>query len=126
MNLQLVNTGSSAQSLKDVEIRYWFDDSASSYTTWCDWAQIGCSNLTHSVSTNGTAAGANRYLKVNVTGGTLAAGASTGDIQLRLHRAYWSNLNEADDYSHGTASAYTDAPKIGVYSGGQLVWGTAP
>ncbi|WP_405475375.1 glycoside hydrolase family 6 protein [Streptomyces sp. NBC_00009] len=126
MNLQLVNTGSSAQSLKDVEIRYWFDDSASSYTTWCDWAQIGCSNLTHSVSTNGTTTGASRYLKVNVTGGTLAAGASTGDIQLRLHRADWSNFNEADDYSHGTASSYTDAPKIGVYSGGQLVWGTAP
>ncbi|WP_338118067.1 GH12 family glycosyl hydrolase domain-containing protein [Streptomyces coryli] len=126
MSLQLVNTGSSARSLKDVEIRYWFGDEASSYSTWCDWAQLGCSNLTHSVSTNGTATGANRYLKVNVTGGSLAAGASTGDIQLRLHRSDWSNFNEADDYSHGTASSYADAPKIGVYSGGELLWGTAP
>ncbi|MEV3853776.1 cellulose binding domain-containing protein [Streptomyces sp. NPDC050095] len=126
MTLQLVNTGSSAQSLQDVEIRYWFGDEASSYTTWCDWAQMGCSNLTHSVSTNGTTTGANRYLKVNVTGGSLAAGAATGDIQLRVHRADWSNFNEADDYSHGTASSYADAPKIGVYSGGQLLWGTAP
>ncbi|MGW2563672.1 hypothetical protein ACWCXB_31500 [Streptomyces sp. NPDC001514] len=33
MILQLVNTGAGAQSLSGVEIRHWFADSASSYTT---------------------------------------------------------------------------------------------
>ncbi|MEV6105037.1 glycoside hydrolase family 6 protein [Streptomyces sp. NPDC051940] len=126
MSLQLVNTGTAAQSLSGVEIRYWFADSASSYTTWCDWAQLGCSNLTHGVSTNGSATGADHYLRVALSSGSLAAGASTGEIQLRLHRADWSNFNEADDYSRGTATSFADAPKIGVYVGGTLVWGTAP
>ncbi|MQY12600.1 hypothetical protein SRB5_27360 [Streptomyces sp. RB5] len=126
MTLQLVNTGSSAQSLNGVEVRYWFSDSASSYTTWCDWAQMGCGNLTQSVVANGSTAGADHYLKVTPTSGSLAAGANTGEIQLRLHKADWSNFNEADDYSHSTSTSFTDAPKIGVYVGGQLVWGTAP
>ncbi|WP_199551682.1 cellulose binding domain-containing protein [Streptomyces sp. N35] len=126
MSLQLVNTGSSSRSLNGVEIRYWFSDPASSYTTWCDWAQMGCSQLAHSVAANGSVPGADHYLKVTPTSGTLAAGASSGDIQLRLHRADWSPFNEADDYSHGTASSYADAPKIGVYADGELLWGTAP
>lgn len=103
MTLQLVNTGSSAQSLSWVEIRYWFGDSAASYTTWCDWAQPGCANLTHSVAANGSATGADHYLKANLSGGSLAAGASTGEIQLRVHKSDWSTFNEADDYSHGTS-----------------------
>ncbi|MEU8679404.1 endo-1,4-beta-xylanase [Streptomyces sp. NPDC048560] len=126
MSLQLVNTGSSAQSLSGVEIRYWFADGASSYTTWCDWAQLGCSSLTHSVAANGSAPGADHYLKVNLSGGSLAAAASTGEIQLRVHKADWSNFNEADDYSRGTNTAFADAPTIGVYVNGTLAWGTQP
>ncbi|WP_351233175.1 cellulose binding domain-containing protein [Streptomyces sp. NPDC002133] len=87
MRLQLVNTGAGARSLSGVEIRYWFADGAGSYTTWCDWAQLGCSNLTHSVAADGSATGAGRCLKVNVSGRSLAAGASTGEIQLRVHRS---------------------------------------
>ncbi|MQY12602.1 hypothetical protein SRB5_27380 [Streptomyces sp. RB5] len=126
MTLQLVNTGSEARSLTGVEVRYWFSDQASSYTTWCDWAQLGCGNFTHSVVANGSTAGADHYLRLTATGGNLAPGAATGEIQLRLHKADWSNFNESDDYSKGTATSFTDAPKIGVYVGGQLIWGTAP
>lgn len=126
MSLQLVNTGSSAQGLSGVEIRYWFADSAGSYTTWCDWAQLGCPSLTHSVAANGSATGADRYLKVIISGGSLAAGASTGEIQLRLHKSDWSNFNEADDYSRGTKAAFADAPTIGLYMNGALAWGTQP
>ncbi|UUN30619.1 glycoside hydrolase family 6 protein [Streptomyces sp. FIT100] len=126
MSLQLVNTGSAAQSLAGVEIRYWFADSASAYTTWCDWAQPGCSSLTHSVAANGSATGADHYLKVTVTGGSLAAGASSGEIQLRVHKSDWSAFDEADDYSRGTNAAFADAPRIGVYVNGTLAWGTAP
>lgn len=126
MSLQLVNTGSSAQSLSGVEIRYWFADSGPSYTTWCDWAQLGCANLTHSVAANGSVAGADRYLKVNLSGGSLAASASTGEIQLRVHKSDWSSFAEADDYSHGTNAAFADAPTIGVYVNGTLAWGTQP
>ncbi|MFD6422032.1 hypothetical protein ACFWEP_08630, partial [Streptomyces sp. NPDC060198] len=68
------------------------------------------------------------YLEVGFTGGagTLAAGASTGELQLRLNKSDWSNFSESDDYSRGTNTAYADSAKVGAYVAGALAWGTAP
>lgn len=128
MGLQLVNTGSGAVDLSTVKVRYWFTPEAGSATfgTSCDYAVIGCGTLTHAVKTAGSAAGASHYLEVGFGSGTLAAGASTGEIQLRLNKSDWSNFNEADDYSRSTTTSYADASKIGVYVTGALAWGTAP
>ncbi|MFG2594343.1 glycoside hydrolase family 6 protein [Streptomyces sp. NPDC048462] len=129
MGLQLVNTGSTAVDLSTVKVRYWFtpEAGASTFGTACDYAVTGCGNLTHGVKSSGsTAAGASHYLEVGFGSGTLAAGASTGEMQLRLNKSDWSNFNEADDYSRSTATGYADAPKIGVYVTGTLSWGTAP
>lgn len=128
MGLQLVNTGSTAVDLSTVKVRYWFtpEAGASTFGTNCDWAVIGCGTLTHSVKSAGSAAGASHYLEVGFGSGTLAAGASTGEIQLRVNKSDWSNFNEADDYSRSTSTSYADASKIGVYVTGALAWGTAP
>lgn len=128
MGLQLVNTGSTAVDLSTVKVRYWFtpEAGASTFGTSCDWAVIGCGTLTHSVKSAGSAAGASHYLEVGFGSGTLAAGASTGEMQLRLNKSDWSNFNEADDYSRSTSTSYADASKIGVYVTGALSWGTAP
>lgn len=128
MGLQLVNTGSTAVDLSTVKLRYWFtpEAGASTFGTSCDWAVIGCGTLTHSVKTAGSAAGASHYLEVGFGSGTLAAGASTGEMQLRLNKSDWSNFNEADDYSRSTVTSYTDASKVGLYITGALAWGTAP
>ncbi|MEU9357563.1 glycoside hydrolase family 6 protein [Streptomyces sp. NPDC048301] len=128
MSLQLVNTGSSAVDLSTVKLRYWFtpDSTVSSFGTFCDWAMVGCGTVTQSVKSGGSAAGASHYLEVGFSSGSLAAGAATGDIQLRLHKGDWSNFSEADDYSRSTGTSFTDAPKIGVYQAGTLSWGTAP
>ncbi|MFJ2706347.1 glycoside hydrolase family 6 protein [Streptomyces sp. NPDC087428] len=129
MGLQLVNTGSTAVNLSTVKVRYWFtpEAGASTFGTACDYAVIGCGNLTHGVQSSGSsAAGASHYLEVGFGSGTLAAGASTGEMQLRLNKSDWSNFNEADDYSRSTTTSYADAPKIGVYVTGALAWGTAP
>ncbi|TXS43943.1 glycoside hydrolase family 6 protein [Streptomyces sp. OR43] len=128
MGLQLVNTGTAAVDLSTVKLRYWFtpEAGASTFGTSCDWAVIGCGNLTHSVKTNGSAAGASHYLEVSFSSGTLAAGASTGEIQMRLNKSDWSNFNEADDYSRSTSTSYADASKVGLYVTGALAWGTAP
>ncbi|MFI7365014.1 glycoside hydrolase family 6 protein [Streptomyces sp. NPDC050149] len=128
MGLQLVNTGSTAVDLSTVKLRYWFtpEAGASTFGTSCDWAVIGCGTLTHSVKTAGSAAGASHYLEVGFGSGTLAAGASTGEMQLRLNKSDWSNFNEADDYSRSTVTSYADASKVGLYITGALSWGTAP
>lgn len=128
MGLQLVNTGSTAVDLSTVKVRYWFtpESGASTFGTACDYAVVGCGTLTHSVKTAGSAAGASHYLEVGFGSGTLAAGASTGEIQLRLNKGDWSNFDESDDYSRSATTSYADAPKIGVYVTGALAWGTAP
>ncbi|MEV0784390.1 glycoside hydrolase family 6 protein [Streptomyces sp. NPDC050423] len=129
MGLQLVNTGSTSVDLSTVKVRYWFtpEAGASTFGTACDYAVIGCGNLTHGVQSSGSsAAGASHYLEVGFGSGTLAAGASTGEMQLRLNKSDWSNFDETDDYSRSTATSYADASKIGVYVTGALAWGTAP
>ncbi|MFJ9682074.1 glycoside hydrolase family 6 protein [Streptomyces sp. NPDC101194] len=129
MGLQLVNTGTGAVDLSTVKVRYWFtpEAGASTFGTACDYAVLGCGNVTHGVSSSGsTAPGASHYLEVGFGGGSLAAGASTGEIQLRLNKSDWSNFDETDDHSHATNTAYADASKVAVYTAGTLTWGTAP
>ncbi|MFG2652477.1 glycoside hydrolase family 6 protein [Streptomyces sp. NPDC048436] len=128
MALQVVNTGSTAVDLSKVKLRYWFtpESGSSTFGTSCDYAVIGCGTLTHGVKTAGSAAGASHYLEVSFGSGTLAAGASTGEMQLRLNKSDWSNFNEADDYSRSTSTSFADAAKIGAYVNGTLSWGTAP
>ncbi len=127
--LQLVNTGTGAVDLSRVTVRYWFtgESSSAGFQTWCDYAQVGCSTVKTSVTTLPAArTGADHSLDVTFASGSLAAGANTGDIQLRLAKADWSNFNETDDYSRGTGTSYADAAKVTVYVGGTLVWGTEP
>ncbi|WP_405475381.1 endo-1,4-beta-xylanase [Streptomyces sp. NBC_00009] len=129
--LQLVNTGDSAVDLSKVTVRYYFsgESGASTYSTWCDWAVLGCGALTHRVvAMSGPAAGADHYLEVGfaATAGSLAPGASSGEAQLRFNKSDWSNFSEADDYSRGTNTSFADAPKITVQLDGQTAYGTAP
>ncbi|MFI9585546.1 cellulose binding domain-containing protein [Streptomyces sp. NPDC052236] len=131
MGLKLFNTGGGPMDLSGTTIRYWFADAPGSatYQTWCDWARLGAGTITHRVvSASGAPAGANRYLEIGFTAaaGGLAAGADTGEIQVRLNRSDWTNFDETDDYSRGTNTAYADALKVGAYTGGTLTWGTAP
>jgi cellulose binding protein with CBM3 domain len=125
--LQLVNTGSSSVSLSGITIRYWFsrDGGASTFSTWCDYAVLGCGAITESV-VGVSKTNADAYLQVGFTGGTLAAGASTGEIQARLNKTDWSNFSESGDYSYATNTAFADVTKITVYQNGTLIWGTEP
>ncbi|MFE9431247.1 glycoside hydrolase family 6 protein [Streptomyces sp. NPDC006640] len=127
--LKLVNGGSTAVDLSKVTIRYWFtgESSSAGYQTFCDWAQLGCSTVKTSVSgVSPSRTGADHYLEVGFTSGSLAAGADSGDLQLRLAKSDWSNFDESNDYSRGANSSYADAAKVTVYVAGTLVWGTEP
>ncbi|MER6334521.1 endo-1,4-beta-xylanase [Streptomyces sp. NPDC001034] len=129
--LRVVNTGTDPVDLSKVTIRYYFtgDGGASTFSAWCDYAAVGCSNVTQKVvALSSPKSGADHYVEVGFTSGagTLAAGANTGDIQSRVSKTDWSNFSESDDYSYATNTAYADATKVTVYVDGILASGIEP
>ncbi|WP_433511285.1 cellulose binding domain-containing protein [Nonomuraea sp. CA-143628] len=117
--LQLYNDGTTSIPLNQVKIRYYLTG-AETYRFACSWAVVSCSTVTGQFVRQ---SGADQYLEVAFTSGTLAAGANTGDMQLRFYRADWQNFTQSDDYSYGSQTAYGDWDKVTVYVNGQLAWG---
>ncbi|MFG3102282.1 endo-1,4-beta-xylanase [Streptomyces sp. NPDC048182] len=127
--LRLVNRGGAAADLSRVTLRYWFtgDGGSSAFSAWCDYAAVGCGAVREKVvALPAGRPGADHYLEVSFASGSLAAGASTGEIQLRVNKADWSAFTEADDHSYRVASSYADAPKVTAYVDGVLVHGIEP
>jgi hypothetical protein len=129
--LRLVNTGAGPLDLSKVKIRYWFTrDGAVSNNYWCDWAAVGSANIVGTFQNlSASKPTADTYLEIGFksAAGSLAAGASTGEIQSRFSKSDWSNYNQANDASYdGTASSYRASTTTTVYLDGVLIWGTEP
>lgn len=127
--LQVANTGTTAVDLTGVTLRYWFtrDGGATTFGSWCDWAAVGCDAVSTRVVTLPTpVAGADAYLEVAFARGSLAPGATTGDIQLRVAKTDWSDFDETDDHSRTTGTTFADNPRVTAHRGTTLLWGTPP
>lgn len=127
--LRITNTGSAALDLTGVAARYYFtrDGGSPTVNAWCDYAAVGCSNVKLRVVPLSTpVAGADAYLEVGFSAGSLAAGRDTGDIQLRMAKTDWTAFDETDDHSRTTATSYTEAPAIPAYLGTVRAWGMPP
>ena len=125
---RVANTGSTALDLTTVTLRSFFtrDGGPTTFGTACDYAAVGCANVRTRVVTLPTpVTGADAYLEVSFAGGTVAAGSDSGDIQVRVNKSDWSSFAEVGDHSHGTNTVHADAPKVAVYVGGTLVWGSS-
>jgi len=131
-SFNIKNTGTTAVNLSDLKLRYYLtkDSSSASLNYWVDYAQVGTSAVSGVVGTiSPAAATADTYLELSFSSsaGSIAAGGQSGDIQIRMAKSDWTNLNESNDYSFdSTKSAYADWNKVTLYQNTSLVWGIEP
>ncbi len=128
---QIVNRGTEAVPLDELTIRYWYTiDGDKPQQFHCDWAQIGCSNISGSlVKLTEAKPGADYYLELTFSpsAGSIAAGGNTGQMQTRVNKTDWTNYNELDDHSYDqTKTSFADWDRVTLYRGGTLVWGVEP
>lgn len=126
---KLVNTGTTAVTLSGVKIRYYFMYQGSpSYGFACDYTPVGSGNVTGTfIALNPAKAGADAYHEISFTSGagSIAAGASM-EIQCRIWKTDWSNLDNAKNYSYNPSTSSVDFNKVTVYLSGVLEWGLEP
>lgn len=130
-HFEIVNSTTSSVSLSSLTIRYWFTaDGTQAQQFWCDYAVVGCSNLTGTfVPLASPTSTADTYLQVGFSSGagSLAANGNTGDLQTRFNKSDWSNYNQANDYSwNQNQTSYAAWSQVTLYLNGQLVYGTEP
>jgi hypothetical protein len=130
-HFNIVNVGTTSVPLRELTIRYWYTaDGDRPQIYWCDYALIGCSNVTGKLVAMSTpVGGADSYLEIGFTAGagTLAASGQTGEIQNRFNKDNYANYNEADDYSFDPArTVFSDWMRVTLYHNGGLVWGVDP
>ncbi len=130
VHVQIANNGASDENLDALTLRYWYTaDGSPSQAFACDYAVVGCSIVQASFVTMASpVATADHYLELSFTGATVAAGASTGDIQVRFHdTSYAVTFTQTNDYSFNAAyTAYAPWNHITLYRGGTLLFGVEP
>ena len=130
--VRVVNTGNTAVSLTNIEVRYWINsDSAQSVQAYVDYAGKVPSgaNITSNVTVSYTALAKGSqtgYIAIRFTGSLSLAAGETAEIQLRFNKSDWSNMTQSNDWSYTGSTAWQQWNKTTAYSQGSLIWGQEP
>jgi len=130
-HFQIANRTAAAVPLKELTIRYWYDDSSGKpQSFWCDYAALGKENVSAEfVALKKPLGIANCYVELGFSegAGSVAAGGNSGEIQSRVSRQDWGNYDQLSAYSfEPSCKEWTEHPKVTLYRLGQLVWGQEP
>ncbi|AGP33081.1 hypothetical protein BE04_15605 [Sorangium cellulosum] len=130
--VQIRNTGDERIALSDLTIRYWFtaDVEMVDLKSECDFSGVtgGCANVTRAFhAASGTDADHYLELGFSAAAGSINAGATSGESQIRIYnREVYDRMTQTDDYSFEATTAWTPSMQITVYYDGELAWGVEP
>lgn len=128
--VKLHNDGNVPLAYGDITLRYWFSTGDSlPVNYWIDYAQLGSSHISGTIQrVLPEREGADHYLElaVNPVKDALYPYSTTGNIQLRIVRSNWGNIQPANDYSWLPQTAFAPNNRVTVYYKGALIWGTEP
>ncbi|MCC2546589.1 T9SS type A sorting domain-containing protein [Hymenobacter sp. BT175] len=130
-NLLLVNEGPVAVPYAELTARYWLTaENDAGLNGFVDNAQqLGRSRVQlRYVRLPQPRNGAYGYVEYSFdpATGSLPVGGTSGEIKTRLANHDWADLNEADDHSYRSSSAYLANNHLTLYRNGRLVWGEEP
>ncbi|MDP4179959.1 MAG: cellulose binding domain-containing protein [Bacillota bacterium] len=123
-SFNVVNTSNKEVSLDDLVVRYWYTREGP-----LGWESFNCdySEKTPKTSVTGTFYNIYRYLDIRLGSGTIPAGGTSGEFQIRWSYGDSSSINQANDYSFTPSiNSLTDYMKMSLYLKGDLIWGTEP
>ncbi|MEM7372906.1 MAG: DUF4331 family protein [Bacteroidota bacterium] len=123
------NDGSTDIDLKDITMRYWFtQDNPGPLTVSCLSSDVGCGNTTNILyALDPAASGADAYLEVGFSAGTLSVGGGFMATKTRIGRGDNQNFNEAGDFSFaGLTPNFINNPNVTLYCKGVLIAGNEP
>jgi glucuronoarabinoxylan endo-1,4-beta-xylanase len=131
--IELVNTGTSALNLNNVEVRYWLncDCTGQSVQVWVDWAGLmpAGTSVTGNIQATvvpTTLGGQTDYISYKFTGNMVLQPGQNIQIQSRFNLSDWSNMLQDNDWSFAPYTSFTKWTQITGYLNGSLVWGQEP
>lgn len=130
IELDIANTGTNPVDVDQLAPEYWFsEDSTSPLEFACDFAAIGCANVSATFLVGiGTPATADTevVLRFAAGTGTLQPGQHTGPIEFRIFHQDFSSMTQTNDYSFNAADTtlkpnpFIDSLVVGE---GEANWG---
>jgi glucuronoarabinoxylan endo-1,4-beta-xylanase len=131
--IRVINSGSSAASLNNIEVRYWFncDCTGQSIQAFIDYAGKMPQGLSlgsnAQISVVASARGNQTdYLSFKFTGNITLQPGEYVEVQARFNKSDWSAMTQSNDWSFSNSQNWLQYTQLTGYSGGVLIWGQEP
>ncbi|HEX2927140.1 MAG TPA: cellulose binding domain-containing protein [Ruminiclostridium sp.] len=127
---KIYNSGNVPVNLEDIKVRYYYTiDGEKPQNFWCDWSNIGSSNVVGNfIKMPAVVDGVDYCLEISFKSGSgILKPGDSAELQCRIAKNEWTNYNQANDYSFNSISpSYVDWTKVTGYLKGELAWGVEP
>lgn len=123
---KLVNDGTSLP-FSSLTLRYWYEEDENEPVVLCDFAYVGCDELTAVFTQTTVLTQTYTYMEIGFTNTQhLLGGRDSGEVQLRFHHPNWGMYDETTHYSYAPYTEYQPSEQITLYYEETLIWGEEP